>query len=100
MILEPCTSSDEQSSSKLVSVRPSTLCGIDLLPPASGTAKLKIYDNNVASTSGATVLFECSVDTGEASSSFNASIARLAKKGIYAVLTGTTTYVIGYVVVG
>lgn len=99
MILEPCTSSGEKSASALISSHPGLLMAIDLLPPASGAATLVIYDNNAASASG-TVLFECSVSSGTASSSINMSMARYSGKGLYAVLTGTTTYVVGYTVGG
>jgi len=72
---------------------------IDLLPPNSGAATLVIYDNNTANASG-TILFEGACQAGTASSSVNMSMARYVTKGIYAVLTGTTTYVVGYTVGG
>ena len=94
MILEPCTSSGEKSGSAVILANPGYLCSIDILPPASGNASLKIYDN--ASAASGTILWEGQVQTGGNSLHMQFGQAVYAAKGIYASLTGTTTIVVRY----
>lgn len=101
MILEPCTSSGLQVASAAISTHPGLLCAIDLMPPSTGSAVLKIYDN--PTSAAGTILFECSIAAGVGSQSVNMSMARYVGKGIYASLTNASadaTYVVGYTVVG
>lgn len=89
------TSSGEKSADAQISTLPGFLLGVDLQPPASGAATLVIYDSENSTTSGKTVLFECTVPTGVASINFQ-ELNIVANRGIYADLTGTTTYVVRF----
>lgn len=95
MIIEPCITSGEKSASAVICAAPALLVAIDLLPPSEGSATLKIYDN--ASAASGTIIFEATVASGGSSITTNLTMPRLAIKGLYASLTGTTTYIVGFV---
>jgi hypothetical protein len=95
MIPEPCKSSGEKSASAVIFAAPALLTSIDILPPASGNAVLKIYDN--PSAASGTLLWEGQVQTAGTSLTVDLSIPVWAGTGIYASLSGTaTTYVVRF----
>lgn len=88
------TSSGEKSASAQIIVIGGYLHGFELNPPATGTATLKIYDS---SSSGTTFLIATAATAaGLASIYVEFPAPRTANSGIYAVLTGVTTYSIGF----
>ncbi len=88
------TSSGELSSSTQITVIGGYLHGFELNPPGTGIATLKIYDSDT----GGTNLLISTATTAYGLSSVYVEFPhpRVANKGIYAVLSGTTTYSIGY----
>lgn len=100
MILSPSTSSGLLTATALITTIPGRLHAIDVVAGTAGTTLLKVYDNNTSSTSGATLLLECFL-TASATQSLhiNSTVGRAYQKGLYAVLSATTTdssYVVGY----
>lgn len=89
----PATSSGEKSISAAITSRPSMIHGFDILPPSIGLATLKIYDGTSAS---GTIIAEITVAAGQNAISMSYVIPRLCNTALYASLSGTTTYVIGY----
>jgi hypothetical protein len=97
MIIQPSTSSGSLGATALIMSIPCRLCSIDILPPATGTASLIVYDNNTSSSTSALVLCQIYISASSTQSvNFDLSTPRAANKGLYAVLTGTTTYNLGY----
>lgn len=94
MILEPSTSSGAQTADGVIYAAPAILQSIDLMPPASGVATLKIYDH--PSAASGTLLATLEVAAGANSQSIHMTTARRALRGLYADLTGTTTFVVGF----
>ncbi|GAC1501941.1 MAG: hypothetical protein NVS1B10_06440 [Candidatus Saccharimonadales bacterium] len=88
------TSSGELSASSQITTTGGYLHGFELNPPASGQATLKIYDSNAAGTTK--LISTATTAAGLASVYVEFPAPRTANSGIYAVLTGTTTYAIGY----
>lgn len=94
MILEPSSVSGEKNASAVIYAAPAILQSIDLLPPATGVATLKIYDH--PSTASGTIIAELVVAAGQNSASIHLATARRAVTGLYASLSGTTTFVVGF----
>ena len=94
MILEPATVSGEKSASAVIYAAPAALIGIDLLPPSSGIATLKIYDH--PSAASGTIVAELVVAAGMNAQSVHLAVSRRALTGLYASLTGTTTYIVAF----
>lgn len=88
------TSSGEKSATSQVTSTGGYLHGFELNPPASGLATLKIYDSSSAGTS--LLLSTATTAAGLPSIYVEFPNPRTANSGIYAVLTGTTTYSIGF----
>lgn len=88
------SSSGEKSATAQIVIIGSYLCGFELNPPASGLATLKIYDSNAAGTSF--LLATATTAAGLASIYVEFPNPRTANSGIYAVLSGTTTYSVGF----
>lgn len=88
------TSSGEQSATAQITTVGGHLHGFELNPPASGAATLKIYDSKSAGTS--LLLSTATTASGLPSIYVEFPSPRTANSGIYAVLSGTTTYSIGY----
>ena len=88
MIIEPAKMSGEKTASTAIYARPCLLAAVDILPPSTGSATLKIYDN--ASAASGTIIFEASVVAGTAATSVNMSMARYAQYGLYASWTNTS----------
>ena len=88
------TSSGEKSATAQVTLIGGYLHGFELNPPDSGLATLKVYD----SKSGGTGLLIATATTAAGLPSIYVEFPhpRAANSGIYAVLVGTTTYIIGY----
>lgn len=93
-MIGPGTSSGEKSSSEAIATRPAYLHGFEINPPNSGLAVLKIYDN--ASAASGIVVATATVAAGQNSLYLDFRAARVCNNGIYASLTGTTTYIISY----
>lgn len=94
MILEPATSSGAKTADAVIYAAPAILQFIDIMPPAAGVATLKIYDH--PSAASGTLLATVEVAAGMNSVSVNLTTARRALTGLYADLTGTTTYIVGF----
>lgn len=73
------------------------LTGIDLVPPATGTVTLTIYDS-IGGTSAATAIASLQVNSLANSITTHYSIPRAFNKGCYAVLTGTTSFIVLYTI--
>lgn len=89
----PYNMTGEQNATGNVVAFPCILRSVDLLPPASGTATLKIYDSSTTGT--ALCIFEASV-VSTADSAVCVPMERIASSGLYCVLTGTTVFNVGY----
>lgn len=87
-------SSGTKSASGVILGAGGYLCSIDIDPPASGSATLIIYDN--PSAASGTVLSRMTVQAGQNSINVNLNAPQIANSGIYAALTGTTNFVIGF----
>ena len=96
MFIGPQTTSDQQSASAQIASRPGFFHGFELTPPNVGLATLKIYDSENSSISGKKILAEATVAAGQNSIFLTYVVPRVANRGIYVTLTGTTTYVVGY----
>lgn len=88
------STSGEKSSTAQITLIGGHLHGFELNPPSSGLATLKIYDSNAAGTSK--LVSTATTAAGLPSIYVEFPYARACNSGIYAVLTGTTTYVIGF----
>lgn len=88
------TSSGELSATQQVTTIGGHLHGFELNPPATGLATLKIYDSKAAGTS--LLLSTATTAAGLPSIYVEFPSPRTANSGIYAVLTGTTTYSVGF----
>ena len=95
MILEPYIMSGElKAATSLtfqVSALPGLLMAVDLIPPSSGNALIKIYDSDVGVTSTATCVFEAQITTATSTNSLSLPMARYLRKGIYVVITDSST---------
>lgn len=95
MILTPVTVSGSLSASQAISTLPGRLMSITLMPPATGTATLVLYDN--ASAASGTILDMVYVSaTSTQSININCVVGKAYQKGLYASLTGTTSFNVGY----
>jgi len=90
------TSSGEKSASSIIQVLGGYLHGFELNPPQSGQATLKIYDSNEASTTNKLLLTTVTCTAGLNSVYVEFPTPRAVNVGIYAVLTGNTTYTVAY----
>lgn len=88
------SSSGEKSSTAQITLIGGFLHGFELNPPSSGLATLKIYDSNAGGTS--LLLATATTAAGLPSIYVEFPYPRAANSGIYAVLTGTTTYSVGF----
>lgn len=88
------SSSGEKSATTQITVIGSNLCGFELNPPSVGLATLKIYDSSIAGTT--LLLATATAAAGLNSIYVEFPYPRTANQGIYAVLTGTTTYSVGF----
>jgi len=97
MFIGPASVSDEKSTSGSITTRTSFLHGIEVLPPVTGTATVKIYDSEDSNTSGKRAIALVTVADGMNSVYIEFSTPRVANRGIYCVLSGSaTTYTVGY----
>lgn len=87
------TSSGEKSATAQITNLGGYLHGFELNPPSTGIATLKIYDSI-----GGTDLLLTTATTAAGLSSIYVEFPtpRSCNKGIRAVLTGTTTYVVAF----
>lgn len=88
------SSSGEKSATAQITQIGGHLHGFELNPPSSGLATLKIYDSKSAGTTS--LISTATTASGLASIYVEFPGPRACNSGIYAVLTGTTTYVIGF----
>lgn len=88
------TSSGVKSATAQIIATGGYLHGFELNPPSTGYATLNIYDSNNAGTGF--LLTTASVAAGQNSIYCEFPTLRTANSGIYAVLTGTTTYSVGF----
>lgn len=95
-MIGPASTSDEKSSSAQIASISGFLHGFELNPPAVGLATLKIYDSENSTVSGKQILCTATVAAGQNSIYVELPSPRVANKGLYATLTGTTTYVVGF----
>lgn len=88
------SSSGEKSATAQITNTGGFLHGLELNPPSSGLATLKVYDS---ATAGTTKLITTATTAAGLSSIYiEFPGPRACNSGIYAVLTGTTTYSIGF----
>jgi hypothetical protein len=92
------TSSGQKSATAQVITGEGMLVGVDLMPPATGTATLYLYDTATSTASPATCVGQYAVQSTSNGISSHFSVTVAFNQGIYAVLTGTTTYSIYYMV--
>ncbi len=95
-MIGPATTSDEQTSSAVISGRTGFLHGFEVLPPPSGLAKLRIYDSDTADLTNKKVLAEAQCAAGNNSVHIEFMAPRVATKGIYANYTGSSSYTVGF----
>lgn len=88
------SSSGEKSATAQITSTGGFLHGVELNPPASGLATLKIYDSNAAGTNS--LITTATTAAGLSSIYIEFPNPRACNSGVYAVLSGTTTYVIGF----
>ena len=88
------SSSGEKSATSQITVLGGHLHGFELNPPISGLATLKIYDSNAAGTTR--LISTATTAAGLPSIYVEFPYPRAANSGIYAVLSGTTTYTLGF----
>lgn len=69
---------------------------MDLQPPASGQAILKIYDSENSTLTGKLVLAELYCDAGLSGLNHEFFAPVAVNRGIYAELTGTASYTVRY----
>lgn len=95
-MIGPATTSDEQSASANITVRSSFLHGFEVNPPDTGIATIKIYDSENSTLTAKKIMATATVAAGQNSIYVTFPAPRVANRGIRAVLTGTTTYTVGY----
>ncbi len=95
-MIGPATPSDELSASSNVTTRSSFLHGFEINPPAIGVATLKIYDSENSTLTNKKLMATATVAAGQNSIYLSFIMPRVANRGIRAVITGTTTFVVGY----
>jgi len=88
------TSSGVKSATSQITSTGGYLHGFELNPPSTGYATLNIYDSGSGDTT--LLITTASVAAGQNSIYCEFPSLRTANSGIYAVLTGTTTYTIGF----
>lgn len=88
------TSSGERSATVQITTTGGYLHSLQINPPSSGYATLKVYDSNNAGTT--LLIATVAVSAGLNSIYLSLPHPQTANNGIYAVLTGTTTYTIGF----
>lgn len=88
------SSSGEKSATAQITVIGSYLHGFELNPPSTGLATLKVYDSKAGAASS--LIATATTAAGLPSIYVEFPAPRIANSGIYAVLTGTTTYVVGF----
>lgn len=88
------SSSGEKSTTAQITQIGGYLHGFELNPPSTGLATLKVYD----SSSAGTTLLVATATTAAGLPSIYVEFPnpRACNSGVYAVLTGTTTYVVGF----
>lgn len=89
----PLTTSGALTASAQIDTGTGFVFGFDLLPPASGTAILRLYDGPDAS---GRLITTAEVGSKGNSVHVNFSHSRPFKNGLYAQLTGQTTYVVAF----
>lgn len=87
------TSSGEKTASAQIYAAPSYLHNFEVNPPAIGLATVKIYDGT---DSTGTMIASITVAAGQNSVVVDYKTARIANRGIYAALSGTTSYIVGF----
>lgn len=90
------TTSDEQSASATIYAAQSHFHSLELLPPTSGYATLKVYDSENDTLTGKRMIAEATVSAGMNSIYLALPAPRVCNRGVRAELTGTTTYIIGF----
>lgn len=88
------SSSGEKSATSQIITLGGYLCGFELNPPSSGLATLKIYDSSSGTPTN--LIATATTANGLPSIYVEFPAPRTANSGIYAVLTGTTTYIVGF----
>lgn len=88
------TSSGEKSATAQINTIGGYLHGFELNPPETGYATLKVYDSKSSGTSMLLATASCAAGMNSIYVEF--PYPRACNSGIYAVLTGTTTYTVGF----
>lgn len=88
------SSSGEKSATAQITTTGGYLHGFELNPPASGLATLKVYDSGSSSTTN--LIATATTAAGLPSIYVEFPAPRTANSGIYVVLSGTTTYSVGF----
>lgn len=92
------TSSGLKTANAQVITIPGAVCGIDLQAPSTGQANLKVYDSKDSNTTGKLLLAEIFCDAGMSSVNHEFTAPVIANQGIYAELTGTSSYIVRFTV--
>lgn len=92
-MIGPATTTGELSASSQAWARPGYLHGVEFNPPVSGQATLKLYDGTSSAGKLLTTLTSAS---GETSISVQFVVPRVVNFGIYASLSGISTYVVAF----
>ena len=89
----PLTTSGALTASKQIDTGTGFVFGFDLLPPASGTATLKLYDGT---DNTGRLISAAEVSSKGNSVHVNFSHSRPFQQGLYADLVGATSYVVAF----
>lgn len=92
------TSSGIRAGSAQITSISGAVCGVDLKAPTTGQVTLTLYDSNTSDVTGKEVLAEIHMDAGLAGVNHEFAAPIIVNHGIYALLTGTSTYLIRYLV--
>lgn len=95
MILEPITMTGSITTSQSIATGRGRVMAIDLIAPVTGTALLVLYDNPSGPT-GNVVAQVALTSSATQSISITMPVGRAYQLGLYASLTGTTSFNIGY----
>ena len=91
------TSSGRKTASAQISSLPGALCGIDVQAPASGQVTILIYDSENSDLTNKIIVAEAYMDAGLAGTSHEYFSPIVVNKGIYAVMSGTSSsFIIRY----
>lgn len=96
-VFGPSTSSGEKTASAQVTDQPAFFFSLELIPPTSGLATVKVYDSEDSSVSGKLVLLTAVCAAGQNTLYISRNTPMAVNRGIYVSYSGTNSaYVVGY----